>query len=715
MRQIGLALGANRIISKLIIMKLKITLIFCCCAILLSAQEKPSQEWLNRKFSMFIHFGIYSVYGGVYEGEPVRRGYSEQIQSFAGIFSDWYGNTANKFDPVNWDPDEIVSLAKAAGMGSIVFTSKHHDGFCMYYSAHTDYNIVDATPYGRDLMKELAEACERGGIAFGVYFSLIDWHFPQAYPISSHNADPLTPEHYAFNLKQVEEIMTNYGPLSEIWFDMGSLTPEQSKGLYELVNRLQPQCMISGRLGNDYVDFSVMADNEYPDYQIGVPWQTAASMFDETWSYRSWQERGEIQPKVREKIGSLIQVISRGGNFLLNIGPKGDGSVVEFERQVLHEIGDWVKANSEAIYGTRANPFFQPFVWGDITSKEDCLFAFVERMPASGKIKLSGFNGKVNGVTLLASGAILSYSQNKEELEIDLSAISAGEAIPALKIIFEDGYSIIPPSIVMNGVLTPQNAVSLYGHSSLNYYAGYKSVIGYDWVVRSRKASVSPQIGFTENEKGSQVELEIDGRKQSVSLQPDVSETVRLPKNRVKWGNLYRKPGRGVFGNVEEEGAQQVDVNAADSRWVAVNNFPYGERQTERILPRASVVFLQEIESTHEQTVAVKIESGNAVYILLNGEYITAHFSPDRIKQQEEIVLLPLKKGRNQLIIKYYNGFEKEFSYGITPLDEWSVYTRKLSPVILERGSDHRISIRSADSPSNVSPLRLNNINLILR
>ena len=250
------------------------------------AQQKPSQQWLDQKFSMFIHFGLYSVYGGVYDGKPVERGYSEQIQSFAGIFSDWYGNTAKQFNPTKWNPDEIVKLAKDAGMRSIVFTSKHHDGFCMYHSQYTDFNIVDATTYGRDLMKELADACKRGGVDFAVYYSLIDWNYPHAYPISSHNADPLTDEHYEFNKKQVEEIMTNYGDISEIWFDMGSLTPAQSKDLYDLVNRLQPQCMISGRLGNDYVDFSVMPDNKYPDYKLGIPWQTAASMFDETWGYR---------------------------------------------------------------------------------------------------------------------------------------------------------------------------------------------------------------------------------------------------------------------------------------------------------------------------------------------------------------------------------------------------------------------------------------------
>lgn len=684
-------------------------------AIGLVAQNKPSQEWLDRKYSMFIHFGIYSVYGGVYDGKPVTRGYSEQIQSFAGIFSDWYGNTAGRFNPIHWNPDSIVALAKNAGMGSIVFTSKHHDGFCMYHSAYTDFNVVEATPYGRDLMKELSEACKRGGIGFGVYYSLIDWHFPQAYPISSHNADPITPEHYSYNLKQVEEIMTNYGPLSEIWFDMGSLTPAQSKGLYELVDRLQPNCMISGRLGNDYVDFSVMADNEYPDYMIGVPWQTAASMFNETWSYRSWQERGEVQPKVKEKIESLIKVISRGGNYLLNIGPKGDGSIVEFEREVLLEMGKWVKANSEAIYATRANPFHQPFDWGDITAKDNCLFAFVENIPASKKITLSGFKGKIIGVTSLSSQNQLSYTQHSNRLDIDITSVSEEKYIPVVKITFDQGYNIIPSQVISDRLLTPRNAVSLFGHSSLNYYGGYKSVIGYDWVFDSRKRTVTPQITFTDNEKGSIIEMEVDGRKQTVTLDPERFETKRLPENSVVWGNLYRKPGRGVFGNVEEEGIQLVDVDREGSPWTAVKEFPYGKIITEMILPIGGIVFLQEIESTLEQNVAVMIGSGNATYIQLNGVYITAHFSPERIKQQEEIVLLPLKKGRNQLIIKFYNGYEKEISFGITPLDAWTIYSRNLTPISLERGSQHRFSIRSADSPSTVSPMRMNNISVILR
>ncbi len=679
-------------------MKHKIILFFLSIAFLANAQQKPSQQWLDQKFSMFIHFGLYSVYGGVYNGEPVRKGYSEQIQSFAGIFSDWYANTAQRFNPTEWNADEIVALAKMAGMKSIVFTSKHHDGFCMYHSQYTDFNIVDATPYGKDLMKELSEACARGGIDFAVYYSLIDWNFPQAYPISSHNADPLTPEHYAFNLKQVEEIMKNYGPISEIWFDMGSLTPEQSKGLYDLVNRLQPQCMISGRLGNDYVDFAVMPDNVYPDYKMNVPWQTAASMFDETWGYRSWQERGDVQDKANEKIASLIKVISHGGNYLLNIGPRGDGSVVEFERDVLLEMGKWTKANAEAIYGTKANPLAESIGWDNVTAKDDALYFFIKKDEQQ---KFLDFLTPINSI--------------RETTIIGTEDENAATLFPFVVFRVKGLFHGQSKFTEQGKILTPQNSIPVFGHSSLNYYAGYKSLTGYDWSFRSNKKQVTPVILFSDNEKGREIEITADGNVQKATLNPANQKIVKLPKNTVKWGNLYRKRTISmVFGHlVDLEGRSPISIN---DNWQKVENFAYGESVTEKVAPKSGITFLQEIESTKEQQIAVEIESGNALYILLNGEYITAHFSRDRVKSDKEIVLLPLKQGNNQLIIVYYNGFEKEFSYKITPLEQWTVYSQKLSPMKLDTDySIHALSVRDAKPISNVAPLRMNNIQISIR
>jgi alpha-L-fucosidase len=689
-------------------MKKTTLLIFLALSTLLSAQQKPAQAWLDQKYSMFIHFGLYSVYGGVHNDRRIEQGYSEQIQSFAGIWSDVYAQTADRFNPTKWNPDSIVALAKSAGMRSIVFTSKHHDGFCMYHSAYTSFNIVDATPYGRDLMKELAEACARGGIGFGVYFSLIDWKFPQAYPISSHNADPITPEHHQFNMKQVAEIMTNYGPISEIWFDMGSLTLQQSQELYALVNRLQPQTMISGRLGNDYVDFAVMADNEYPDYKMGLPWQTAASIFHETWGYRSWQERGEVKTKVDEKIASLIQVIGRGGNYLLNIGPRGDGSIVEFERDVLLGIGEWVKTNVEAIYATEANPFHEPFLWGDITTKGGALYLFVKKEFEGRDIELHGFDGTITGVTQLGTNRNCTFNQRRN-LTIRIPQFVGNAPYTVLKVTFRNRFTILPAQIAtQNRALTLQNATPVFGHSGLDYYCGYKSLLAYNWAFASNRREMTPQISFTDSEKGKEITVEIDGQAQNVTLNGTTS-TVHRPQGTVEWGSLYSRRGRGVFGNVPEENAPPIVIS--EMPWQLVPDFEYGATK-EHPMRWGSLLFLQQIYSDRAQTVAVEIGSGNAVYILLNGQYITAHFSPERKAYQTETVLLPLQRGENQLFIRYFNRFETTLRYSIKPLSEWTIYSQTLSPARLDRKPHHDLTIRLANPPSPVSPLRMNNISV---
>lgn len=167
---------------------------------------------------------------------------------------------------------------------------------------------------------------------------------------------------------------------------MGANTPAQSKELYELVHQYQPDCMVSGRLGNDWYDFCVMADNDYPDKTLHAPWQSAASMFDETWGYRAWQDRGCIENKVREKTRSLINVVSRGGNYLLNIGPKGNGAVVDFEKEVLEQVGDWLSRYGYAVYQTEASPFQEEFTWGEVTRKDNHLYLFLSgKYPADGK------------------------------------------------------------------------------------------------------------------------------------------------------------------------------------------------------------------------------------------------------------------------------------------------------------------------------------------
>lgn len=670
--------------------------------------NKPDSVWMNQKFSMFIHWGLYSELGGVWDGQPVTRGYSEQIQAHAGIFGDWYAAVANRFMPLRWDADSIVTLAKKAGMKSIVFTSKHHDGFCMYHSRYTDYNIVDATPFARDAMKELAEACRRQGMRFGVYFSLIDWHFPQAYPISSHNADPLTPEHYAFNRKQVTEIMTEYGKISEIWFDMGSLTPEQSWGLYDLVDSLQPDCMISGRLGNDCSDFSVMADNEYPDDKIGVPWQTAASFFEETWGYRSWQERGDPGEKADEKIRSLVKVVSRGGNYLLNIGPEGDGSVVSFEKDVLEKMGKWLEKYGDGIYGTQPNPFEHQYPWQDITVKGNRMYLFVDPSVALSRIRLDGLRGNIVSVSSIGGGEVAFGREKGEWCLYGQGYRPSDSPLAVICLKLENGWQIEPLSpYAGERELISLHAFPEYAYSSIDYYTGFQSTIAYNWVFKSRKTDVRPLVYYTDQETGRKIRVGIDGQEREILLEGGKLTEKRNVKG-VKWGGVYSKPSGSVFGSRPQV---VTPVDTADG-WVHIPGFIYGKRYEKPARERSSILVLQEIESDKKQVVPVEIGSGDGIQVYLNGNCLTAHISPRKATADTELVLLPLEKGRNQLLLKVYNRFRKKSCYSILPVEGWNVYELSLPLYPLGSESWHRCRVRAADAPAKNSAMRLNNLRI---
>jgi alpha-L-fucosidase family protein len=303
-----------------------------------------TERWQNLQFGMFIHFGLYSLAGGCWNGKPVKKGYCEQILSHGNIPQADYEALMSDFRIPHFDAELIAETAKKAGMRYLVITSKHHDGFCLFDTKTTDYNSVRSA-CKRDIVAELAAACKKNGLAFGVYFSLIDWHCPWALPISSHNSDRIPEKHHAYNVAQLTELMTNYGEICELWLDMGHPTRQQSQEMYDLVHGLQKNIMINGRIWNDKGDFATMADNEMPElpegrYELNVPWQTPASIYKETWGYKSWQERTDAQGKIRNLTESLRRVVSHGGNYLLNIGPDNEGNIVPFEKEVLEGIGE---------------------------------------------------------------------------------------------------------------------------------------------------------------------------------------------------------------------------------------------------------------------------------------------------------------------------------------------------------------------------------------
>ncbi len=645
-------------------------------------------DWRGDKYSMFIHFGLYSHFGGVWNGEPVKQGYSEQIQSFAGIFSDWYAEEAYGFRPDAFDADQIARLAKDAGMRSIVFTSKHHDGFCMFNTKTTEYSSVKMMPSGRDFVREISDACARHGLKFGLYFSLIDWNYPHAYPISSHNADFVTPQHHEFNKAQVRELLTKYGPVSELWFDMGSLQPHQSKELYDLVKELQPDCMVSGRLGNDVYDFAVMADNKLPESALQAPWQSAASMFPETWSYRSWQKRGNVDDKVAEKLRSLIKVVSHGGNYLLNIGPASDGSVVPFEKEVLLKMGEWLQENGDAIYGTQPSPFNEEFAWGDVTMKGNDLYLLLTgTYPKEGYIELK-------------------FDKVGCRIPVDRKMFADPADVHVIKTEIKGELRRNVKRVGVEQTLSWKNATPDYSYSCFDYYSNYRSTVAYNWNVTGRREIKGLQLRYAMSDAGKTVKVQVGDKEYEVTLDMENVEELDA-KVKVVSSSFGRMRGGTFDRPTSLEGVQWEELEAPEIQREAS---PFSNYLMKVILHAGKPCRLH-----------LHVIAGNGMEFLIRdkstGEYVSMmkHLNPYRAEAFAESVMLDLEQGDTEVVLRSYNRFEDDLLMQVKPHFQQYEYVQTLiweEPVSASRGLPIRIS--NADNESVHTDCKLHNIEIKL-
>jgi alpha-L-fucosidase len=322
-----------------------------------AAQDAKMQWFREAKFGLFIHWGLYAIPAGEWKG--VRYDHiGEWIMHDAKIPALEYAELAKQFNPVKFDADAWVQMAQDAGMKYLVITSKHHDGFPMNHSLVSPYNVYDATPWHRDPLKELAAACARHGIRFGFYYSQAqDWHEPNGAG-NDWDFGPDDKKDFDQYLRskaepQVKELLTNYGPICLIWFDTPRMmNGERGQRFIDIVKSMQPSTLIDGRLGTAG-DYRSMGDNAIPNSVVQGDWEVPATI-NHTWGFKKndtdWKSPAEITFK-------LVDIASKGGNYLLNVGPTAEGVIPQASQDNLRAVGRWLKVNGESVYGAGVTPF----------------------------------------------------------------------------------------------------------------------------------------------------------------------------------------------------------------------------------------------------------------------------------------------------------------------------------------------------------------------
>jgi len=368
----------------------------------LNASDQDIQKWRDMKFGLFIHWGPVSLKGteiGWSRGGE-RRGRKDK--STGSIPVEIYDNLYKQFNPVKFDAEQWVQMAKDAGMKYLVFTSKHHDGFSMFDSKLTDYKITNS-PFERDVVGELADACHKGDLKLGYYYSPVDWYHPD-YRTENHS------RYIEFLHGQLREICSNYGKIDIIWFDGlgGTAKDWDSENMFRMIRSLQPHVIINNRAG-------LPADHDTPEQRIGKfqndrPWETCMTICRQ-WA---WKPNDDMK-SLKQCIDTLVRVVGGDGNLLFNVGPMPDGRIETRQVERLKEMGDWLKEYGQSIYNTRGGPFI-PDSWGASTNKGNTIYVHVLDWTDE-KLRLPGIPKKIIASKILTSGNI-TVTQTGDFIEI---------------------------------------------------------------------------------------------------------------------------------------------------------------------------------------------------------------------------------------------------------------------------------------------------------
>ncbi len=426
--------------------------------------DRLDKWFTDAKFGAFIHFGVYSTQEGEYKGRGSQHRYSEWIQHSAKIPVEEYRELAKSFNPSEFNAQEWAKTFKDCGIKYVVITSKHHDGFALFDSDVSDYNIHDHTPFKRDLVKELCDACDAEGLKFGVYYSHAqDWDEPDApylnYRTKLHELHPDLPEDYkqdfdsyleGKSIKQMEELVTKY-PLDLVWYDTPvDMTYERAKPFSDVIRKHLPNCIINSRIiqrGKGVVkqenlelfDYISIGDKEIPTKKLPLYVESPDSV-SSSFGYKKKGKHYYHTPE--EMIHRFVNTVCAGGNSLVNNGPMGNGKLDPEAVRIYKTMGEWLEANGESIYNTRRNPLEAKPEWGDVSVSKNGKSLYVHVLDwNAGEINLYGLSAKVDSATFLENGEAVTFAQDGEALTFTLPEKAINQYDTVIKLSLAESVS----------------------------------------------------------------------------------------------------------------------------------------------------------------------------------------------------------------------------------------------------------------------------------
>jgi len=550
-------------------------------------QDKRMAWWRDARFGMFIHWGLYSIPAGEWNGK-VYDSASEWLMNTAKISPQDYEKLAPKFNPVKFDAIAWADIARNAGMRYVVITTKHHDGFCNFDSTETTYDIMDATPFKRDIMKELSEAVRGKGLAMCWYHSIMDWHQPDANMANWSKYAPVL-------RKQVEEILTKYGKIGVLWFDgewEKEWTTDQGKAMYELCRKLQPEIIVNNRVGKGRAGMAGLTkegdhpgDFGTPEQEVprrGVPgtdWESCMTM-NESWGYHRTDTKWK---SAQQLIRTLAETASKGGNFLLNVGPTELGEIPSASVERLRAMGAWMNLNSPSIYGTVAGPFDR-LPWGRCTMKEEpngsTLYLHVFEWPKDGTLEVPGLMNEVRRAYLLADpkqAVFATRSASGIALAVPKKAPDANDSVVVLEL--AGRAAVVSPTLhaAPDGSLT-LNAIDADTHGSaaayeadeehrcIGMWTNAKDWVSWDYRIdKPGRYKVEVEWACEEPNAGSHIKIEAG----TSSVEMDITSTGKWTKFEKKaLGTLTLPAGRGQLKVTPTKMAKDAVMNLRTIRLV---------------------------------------------------------------------------------------------------------------------------------------------------